>query len=126
MNNISLNLQKKYTDFPEVIETHSLKEKVLLLIIRDLMRLDWCISFLGDKVEISPPQYYDKNIIKKSMSVKRTEILSQNQTWIDKHINFARSNLANGCDVLSSHIKPIVEVCNTRKQHYSLLLVISL
>ena len=99
------------------IQTNSYKGKAFLLIIRDLERLNWLINYLKDPVEITPPKFYDKNIIQESMSVKRNEILSANRKWIDKHIDLARADLANGADVLKSRIEPIIEVCKTPKQH---------
>ena len=51
------------------------------------------------------------------MSFKRDEIISKHRKWIDKNIQYARKNLANGIDVLNSKIDPIIEVCETEKQH---------
>jgi hypothetical protein len=99
------------------VQTNSLKGKVVLLILRDLMRLNWSIKYLEDRIEIIPPAHYDKIMIKASMAVKRHEIIEANRLWIDKHIDLARANLANGSDVLDSKIQPVVEVCKTQKQH---------
>ncbi len=99
------------------IQTENLEEKVILLILRDLVRLNWSINYLEDRIEIAPPKYYDKAIIRASMAVKRQEIIKNKRTWIDRHLDLARANLANGFDVLDSKIKPVIEVCETQKQH---------
>jgi len=101
----------------EQIQIGSLEDKVKLLIIRDLMNLGWDIKFKNDKIDITPPSFYDKETIKKSMSFKRNEIIKENIDFIEKHMQFARDNLANGIDVLQSKIIPKIEVCKTPKQH---------
>jgi hypothetical protein len=117
-NNILTQRQLNYIrDYHREIEVNSLEEKVKLLILRDLLRLDWDIKFSKKNVLISPPEYYDKEIIRSSMSYKRGEILLKNKEWIRNHIDLARENLAEGKEVLSSRIKPIIEVCETSKQH---------
>lgn len=95
----------------------SQENKVKLLIIRDLIKLNWAVSFNGDKIEIAPPQEYSKETIKETMSFKRKETIDQNRTWINNHISLARQNLAQGKDVLNSNIEPVIEVCETQKQH---------
>lgn len=92
------------------------KQRVKLLILRDLMNLDWDIKFGKRKIEVFPPEEYDKETIKQAMSVKRGEIINANRQWIDKKIEFARKNLASGYDVMCSKIDPIIEVCETQKQ----------
>jgi len=92
------------------------KQRVKLLILRDLMNLDWDIKFGKNKIEVFPPEAYDKETIKQAMSVKREEIINANRQWIDKKIEFARNNLASGYDVMCSAIDPIIEVCETQKQ----------
>jgi len=92
------------------------KQRVKLLILRDLMNLDWDIKFDKKKIEVFPPEAYDKETIKQAMSVKREEIINANRQWIDKKIEFARNNLASGYDVMYSEIDPIIEVCETQKQ----------
>lgn len=104
----------------EVVE-FSLKDKspeqrVKLLILRDLMNLDWDIKFGKRKIEVFPPDAYDKETIKQAMSVKREEIINANRQWINKKIEFARKNLASGYDAMCSKIDPIIEVCETQKQ----------
>ncbi|MCL1814219.1 MAG: DUF4338 domain-containing protein [Treponema sp.] len=100
-----------------IIRTNNLEEKVNLLIIRDLQRLNWSIQYKEKKIEITPPEYYDKEVIKYSMSIKRMEIINKNKSWIDNHIDYARNNLADGVDVLKSQIQPVIEVCSTQKQY---------
>ena len=51
------------------------------------------------------------------MAIKRGEVITANRKWIDKNLDFARKNLANGFDVLNSEINPAIEVCETTKQH---------
>lgn len=108
-------LQKK-----EVVEFSlkgkSPKQRVKLLILRDLMNLNWDIKFGKKKIEVFPPETYDKETIKQAMSIKRNEIIQENREWINKNIEFARNNLANGYDVMCSEIDPIIEVCENQKQ----------
>jgi len=98
------------------LKDKSPEERVKLLILRDLMNLGWDIKFGKKKIEVFPPESYDKETIKQAMSVKRKEILNANRQWIDKNIEFARKNLASGYDVMCSEIDPIIEVCETQKQ----------
>jgi hypothetical protein len=102
------------------IEDLPLEEQVVKSICRDLERLNWKIKLPTKKNEyptLMPPEYYDKQTIRESMSFKRNEIILQNKRWIENNISFARENLANGFDVLQSEIDPIFEVCETDKQH---------
>jgi hypothetical protein len=99
------------------LEGKSLQQKVKLLILRDLWNLDWDIKIGNNKIEVFPPQSYNKETIKQAMSIKRNEIIKLNRNWIDNNIDLARSNLANGLDVLASKIDPIIEICETRNQH---------
>ncbi|MBN1997278.1 DUF4338 domain-containing protein [candidate division KSB1 bacterium] len=99
------------------LQTKSAKEKVVLLILRDLMRLNWSVNYLENRIEVIPPESYDKASIRDSMAFKRREILNKNEKWIDQHIDLAKANLANGYDVLESKIQPVIEVCKKQKQH---------
>lgn len=99
------------------INISSSEEKVKLLIIRDLSRLGWRLDFSDDLIQLSPPDFYDKELIKSTMSVKRKEILDNNKEWISKNIDLAVHNLANGLEVLDSRIIPKIEVCETPAQH---------
>jgi hypothetical protein len=102
------------------IEDLPLEEQVVKSICRDLERLNWKIKLPTKKdgyPTLIPPEYYDKQTIRDSMSFKRNEIILQNKIWIENNISFARENLANGIAVLQSKIEPIIEVCETDKQH---------
>jgi hypothetical protein len=92
------------------------EQRVKLLILHDLNNLGWNINFGKKKIEVVPPEFYDKETIRQAMSVKRQEILNTNKQWIDKHIAVAKENLANGYDVMRSKIEPVIEVCKTQKQ----------
>ena len=111
----SFNLDRICND--NLIEAQDGEEKVKLLLIRDLFRLNWNIEKTRNKLVISPPSYYNKKIIKNSMNVSRQQILEKNNEWIKKHIDLAKKNLAQGRDVLKSKILPRIEVCKTKKQH---------
>lgn len=111
----SFSLDRNYND--NLIETQDSEEKVKLLLIRDLFWLHWNIEKSRNKLMVSPPIYYDKEIIKQSMSISRREILNKNKEWIEKHIDLAKNNLAQGKDVLKSEISPRIEICKTQKQH---------
>ena len=111
----SFNLGRICND--NLIEAQDGEEKVKLLLVRDLFRLNWNIEKTRNKLVISPPSYYNKKIIKKSMNVSRQQILEKNNEWIKKHIDLAKKNLAQGRDVLKSKILPRIEVCKTKKQH---------
>jgi hypothetical protein len=100
-----------------LIHTKSLEEKVHLLILRDLYRLNWSIKYKEKRIEITPPESYGKETIKYSMSIKREEIINKNRIWINNHIDEARSNLADGYNILTSEIKPIIEICSTQEQY---------
>lgn len=115
----SFNLDRIYNDNlnDRSIETQNSEEKVKLLLIRDLFRLNWNIEKSKDKLVVSPPIYYNKEIIKQSMSISRKEILNKNREWIEKHIDSAKKNLARGKDILKSKISPRIEICKTQKQH---------
>ncbi|MBI5912817.1 DUF4338 domain-containing protein [Candidatus Azambacteria bacterium] len=119
---LQLDLKKKnsinllFSDLDKK-DAHTPGEKVKLLILRDLLRLDWKITFGDNKIIVAPPKNYDKETIRRSMSHKRKESIDNNAEWIKKNLEFARNNLANGNDVLKSKIRPIIEVCETPKQH---------
>jgi len=111
----SFDLDRIHSD--NLIETKDSEERVKLLLVRDLFRLNWSIEKSRNKLVISPPGYYNKEIIRQSMSVLRQEILRKNREWIEKHIDLAKNNLAQGKDVLKSEISPRIEICKTQKQH---------
>ena len=114
--NTNTSLGKNNLIEPDFLEK-PIEEQVKLSILKDLLNLNWNININSNKIEVIPPEYYDKNIIKNSMSVKRNEVILQNNHWISKHINFARNNLAPGYEVLKSQIIPKIEVCETKEQH---------
>lgn len=99
-----------------LIQTNSPEEKVILLILRDLLRLGWEVTFKTNRIAINPPQSYDKQVIKSSMGIKRQEAIAKKRAWIDKHIELARENLADGSEVWQSDITPVIEICQTQRQ----------
>ena len=107
-------LSDQRADF--AIQTKSPEEKVKLLIVRDLLRLGWEMNFKASRVLIKPPDSYDKQTIKDSMQVKRQEALTKNKEWIEKHLDLAGDNLADGALVWGSKIEPVIEVCETQEQ----------
>lgn len=107
-------LSGQRTEVP--IQTKSPEEKVRLLIVRDILRLGWEMTFKANRVLIRPPNSYTKQIIKDSMQVKRQESLVKNAKWIRKHLELTRQNLADGSLVWKSNIEPFIEVCETQKQ----------
>jgi len=111
----SFDLDRIYDD--NLIETQDSEERVKLLLIRDLFRLNWGIETSKDRLIIYPSNSYNKEIIRRSMSISRKEILNKNKEWIEKHIDLTKENLAQGKDVLKSNILPRIEICNTQKQH---------
>lgn len=111
----SFNLNRIHSD--NLIETKNSEERVKLLLVRDLSRLNWNIEKSRNKFVMSPPSYYNKEIIKQSMNISRQEILNKNREWIEKHIYSAKKNLARGNDILKSEILPRIEICKTQKQH---------
>lgn len=100
-----------------ILQTNNLEERTILLIIRDLLRINWEIIFRRNGISIKPPVTYDKAIIKDSMDMKRQESINNNRIWIDKHLELARLNLAEGKEAWNSEIDPIIEVCETQEQH---------
>ena len=110
----------KRTGIIKPVKEIPIEELVVNSIKRDLERLNWKFKLPTKKnayPTIIPPERYNKEVIKNSMSFKREEIILKNRSWIDKNMEFARSNLASGIDVLNSNIDPIIEVCETKKQH---------
>ncbi len=104
---------------PTIIqEDLPLEQRVPLLLVRDLLRLGWRLRSNSNKsLELVPPTNYEKPVIKAAMAYSRNEIIEVNKTWIEKHLDLARSNLAMGTDVLKSEICPRIEVCETESQH---------
>lgn len=99
-------------------DEHSTEEQVQLLLMRDLTRLGWRLRSnpsIPNAFEFTPPNTYDKQIIRDAMAYARNQIIDNNRTWIDSHLSLARQNLASGEDVLTSPIIPRIEVCRTQK-----------
>jgi Domain of unknown function (DUF4338) len=99
-----------------VIGTRSAEERVKLLIVRDLLQLGWEVNFKTDRVLITPPASYDKQVVKASMQIKRQLSLSKHANWISAHAELAGLNLADGNRVWKSRVDPIIEVCRTQDQ----------
>ncbi len=118
-NNRPDNIIQRYIREPNedyLIQTNSKEEKVILLILRDLIRIGWKVYFKNNRINVTPPEYYDKSTIKYSMECKRREAINNKMNWINTHITLARDNLADGTDVWNSEIIPIIEPCITQKQ----------
>jgi hypothetical protein len=99
-------------------EDLSLEQRVIWLLVRDLLRLGWHIGSNSSKsFELVPPPSYHKTIVRAAMAYSRNEMIARNKAWIKKHLDLARSNLATGSDVLKSEICPRIEVCATQNQH---------
>jgi hypothetical protein len=100
------------------IESCSGKDKVILLLVRDLLSLGWHFQTQNhNSFELIPPTSYSKDIIKKSMIFSRNERIKRDQKWIAEHLTEAQKNIASGEEVLNSAIQPRIEVCETEKQH---------
>ena len=92
------------------------KNQIILLIINDLLGMNWEVNVSKEMIKIAPPATYDKSVIRRVMSFGRDSIINKNRTWIDAHIDVARKNLADGTEALKSPISPIIEVCKTPEQ----------
>jgi hypothetical protein len=96
----------------------SSEERVTLLLLRDLIRLGWRLQTNSIKsIELVPPVYYEKSVVKEAMAYSRNEVIERNMPWIEKHLDLGRDNLAIGKDVIESRIVPRIEVCETQKQN---------
>ena len=103
-------------DFTFSIDTRSPEEKVKVLILRDLLRLDWQVSFQSNRVSLTPPASYDKDVIRSSMEIKRQEKIHKNSGWLAAHLHLAQTNLADGATAFASEVQPTIEVCETKEQ----------
>jgi hypothetical protein len=92
------------------------EEQVILLILRDLIRLGWNVNFGEEIITIKAPKVYDREAIRKAMSFKRMECIQRDKKWIDSHSEIAKRNLADGYQVWDSEIIPSLEVCETKEQ----------
>jgi len=76
MKRKSLDLFSKSSEvFMFDISGKPLEEQVKLLILRDLLRLDWEVKIQNNKIEVLPPVNYNKETIKQSMAIRRNEII---------------------------------------------------
>ena len=117
INNVIIDNTINKKDIIEFsLEGKTPEQRIKMLILRDLNNIGWDLKFGKKKIEIVPPQTYDKNTIRQAMSIKRQEIINNNRVWIDKNIDIARVNMADGNYVINSKIYPKVEVCETQKQ----------
>lgn len=114
----SANSSLSVLDISATRKKISLEERATLLLMRDLVRLGWRLKSNSNKsFEFSPPDNYEKDVIKDAMVYARNEIIDNNAEWIEKHISLGRENLAIGKEVLKSDIIPRIEICETEKQH---------
>ncbi len=96
----------------------SLEERVTLLLMRDLVRVGWRLKSNSKKsFEFFPPDNYEKPVVKEAMAYSRNQIIDGNKDWIEKHLDLARANLADGNSAIRSVITPKIEVCRSQKQH---------
>ena len=68
------SLQKIHNSKSEYLDQNLLREQIISCIRRDLERLNWEFILPSQKnllPTLIPPPYYDKEIIRKSMSFKR-------------------------------------------------------
>jgi hypothetical protein len=103
-------------DYALSLNARSLEEKTKLLILRDLLRLDWQVNFKSNNVTLTPPVEYNKEVIRASMDIKRQEQILKHSDWLNNHLHLAQENLAAGSQVLESKINPVIEVCETQEQ----------
>lgn len=107
-----------FLDLSDKYERMALEERVTLLLMRDLIRLGWRLkSNSTTSFEFSPPDNYEKDIVKEAMAYLRNDIIDRNSEWIKKHTELAQANLGRGSDVLRSSISPRLEVCTTKNQN---------
>lgn len=96
----------------------SLEERVTLLLMRDLVRVGWRLKSNSKKsFEFFPPDKYEKPVVKEAMAYSRNHIIDANKDWIEKHLDLARDNLADGNSAIRSVITPKIEVCRSQEQH---------
>lgn len=122
MLSIKNNFHHSYKDllFEEItgncVPVENPEELVVLLILRDLIRLGWNVNFGEETITIKAPKVYDRETIRKAMSFKRMEYIQRDKQWIDSHSEIAQRNLADGYRAWDSEIIPSLEVCETKKQ----------
>lgn len=111
-----LDISLSKNSLSKIPSINCLKINVQDLIIRDLSCLGWHINN-KEKIIVSPPDSYTKKTIQESMLLKRQQLIEKKSKWIEKHIDLARENLANGTEVIRSEITPTIEVCTSPEQH---------
>ncbi len=122
MLSIKNNFHHSYKDllFQEntgnCVRAKNSKERVILLILRDLIRLGWNVNFGEETITIKAPKVYDRETIRKAMSFKRMECIQRDKRWIDSHSEIAQRNLADGYQAWDSEIIPSLEVCEAQEQ----------
>lgn len=119
MRTLVLDASKNLIDGASYIEEFdtTAEEKVKLSILRDLLNLNWTIQSSNGKIEVAPPAFYDRTIIRQAMSARRNELIQKSREWIDRNTDFARQHLAFGPLAVNSSVEPVIEVCETTKQH---------
>jgi len=96
----------------------SLEERVTFFLVGDLARLGWRLKPCSqNSFEFVPPTTYNKDVVKKAMAYARNDVLSKQHIWIQKHLPMAQKSLASGRVVLTSQIRPRIEVCTHERQH---------
>lgn len=100
-----------------LITSSSHEEKTRLLILRDLLRLNWLLEASPKGLTLTPPETYDRDIVRMSMSHRRAEIIKKNSKFISRIEPLARDHLASGIQVLDAEIRPKIEVCESKLQN---------
>ena len=98
-------LSTQRTDF--IIGTRSTEERVKLLIVRDLLRLGWEVSFKADQSAYYTADVYDKQVVKESMQIKRQVSLLKHRQMVRATSILLDSHLADGSEVWNSKINPV-------------------
>lgn len=117
MLNLAVNNYFLNSENNSLIEKRNIREKVLLSIIRDLLRIGWNVSANDSSIQITPPENYNKDTVKNAMSIRRNELIDKNKKWIEDHIQLGRNNLIDGSDLLASTIIPEIFECKTTEEH---------
>ncbi len=99
------------------VASSSHEERTRLLILRDLLRLNWTLEASSNGVALTPPETYDRDVVRLSMSHRRAEVIEKNSKFISRIEPLARSYLASGIQVLNAEIRPSIEICNSQLQN---------
>lgn len=100
-----------------IITSSSYEEKTRLLVLRDLLRLNWALETSSSAVVLTPPPTYDRDVVRLSMSHRRAETIEKNSNFISRIEPLARSYLASGTQVLNAEIRPSIEICTSQLQN---------